>query len=152
MQFFAGVRCKQPKLRVFLGWMLGKKWKESELFHDPGKVPEEPLDILAQYQASLVRTKALRRHVESAAEFGPPGKVMYLKPTGLESEGKRRGGKIRQYKAVWIQASSLVDEGVIVSSRMMADHVSTGTINAGPRLIKLILAVFCLPLFCCADA
>lgn len=40
---------------------------------------------------------------------------MHLKPVGAQITGRWRRHKRRQYRAVWIQAQAIADEGVLIS-------------------------------------
>jgi sn1-specific diacylglycerol lipase len=135
----AAARCRRPKLAVAWGWARGRAWRERELFYAPGDVPDEPMDWLRRYEASLEATRAARGWAERAANFGPPGRVMHLRPTGVvgpradaaadggaagtRKRGGKGGGTARQYTAVWVDSQAVVDEGILLSSRMMADHM-----------------------------
>lgn len=55
-----------------------------------------------------------------ARHFRPPGRLMFLRPV----KGRRgEGGAHRRFEAVWVDAEELVAEGMLVSPRMMADHM-----------------------------
>ena len=61
------------------------------------------------------------------------GRCFHLKPAGQTSRtGSRRGpfnlrhGKQRRYRAVWIDGHAVIDEGVLISGRMMADELRKG--------------------------
>lgn len=63
----------------------------------------------------------------SPLAFHPAGRCFHLKPTGHTSRtASRRGpfklrhGKQRRYRAVWIDGHAIIDEGVLISGRMMA--------------------------------
>lgn len=47
----AAVRCKQSKLRFFIGALLGKEWREQDLFHPEDTVKHKANRMLQQYKA-----------------------------------------------------------------------------------------------------
>jgi sn1-specific diacylglycerol lipase len=127
---FAALRCKRPKWLVFWHLMRGKRFEEEELFYAPDELPMEAREALAAYQQSVERNPTIRSFLEIAGDFGPPGRCFHLKPTGRTSHtASRRGpfnlrhGKQRRYRAVWIDGHAIIDEGVLISGRMMADHL-----------------------------
>lgn len=127
---YAALRCKRPKWLVFWHLMRGKRFKEEELFYAPDELPMEAREALAAYQLSVERNPTIRSFLEIAGDFGPPGRCFHLKPTGHTSRtASRRGpfklrhGKQRRYRAVWIGGHAIIDEGVLISGRMMADHM-----------------------------
>jgi sn1-specific diacylglycerol lipase len=124
---FAALRCKRPKWLVFWHLMRGKRFEEEELFYAPDELPMEAREALAAYQQSVERNPTIRSFLEIAGDFGPPGRCFHLKPTGRTSHtASRRGpfnlrhGKQRRYRAVWIDGHAIIDEGVLISGRMMA--------------------------------
>ena len=66
---------------------------------------------------------ASRRQADRFAQarhFRPPGRLMFLRPV----KGRRgEGAAHRRFEAVWIDPEELVAEGMLVSPRMMADHM-----------------------------
>ena len=50
----AAVRCKQSKVHFFIGALLGKKWREGDLFHPEALVEGRASQMLQQYNASQV--------------------------------------------------------------------------------------------------
>ena len=120
-------RCKKPKTSLLLGWLFGRVYQEAELFYTPESLPPEPMAWLRSYEESLAQTAAQRAYVETASKFGPPGRVIYLKHTGKKSvkRGKILGLQktvVREYRAVWVDGRVLIEEGVLLSGRMMLDH------------------------------
>ena len=47
----AAVRCKQSKLRFFFGALLGKEWREKDLFLPEASVKHKANQMLQQYKA-----------------------------------------------------------------------------------------------------
>jgi sn1-specific diacylglycerol lipase len=132
---YCAARCRLNKWSIFFSWISGKEYTEKELFYSADDLPAEPQDWLESYRNSLGSTSAKREYVELATKFGPPGKCLYLKPTGekLGGNGKRYFGGIlnplnhkkpviRDYKGVWVDGEALVDEGIVISGRMLLDH------------------------------
>eukprot|EP00887_Chlorella_sp_A99_P000778 scaffold5.g778.t1 len=116
---FAALRCRLPKWRLLLGFATGRRWTEQELFF-------HSCDEVGVHGSVAVV-------VWVAGEFGPPGRCIYLRPTGVKlalpgREGRRRRWgrtqRRRQYKAVWIDGQALISEGILISGRMMADHMA----------------------------
>ena len=54
VQIMAAVRCKQSKVHFFIGALLGKKWREDDLFHPEALVEGRARQMLQQYNASQV--------------------------------------------------------------------------------------------------
>jgi len=93
---------------------------------------------LEEYRASLASSAAKRSYIEVAAKFGPPGRVMHLKPTGRRRQGK--GDTLllkkvtREYKCVWVDGQELVERGIVLSGRMMSDHMPDYSLTVLQRL------------------
>ncbi|PSC75585.1 eukaryotic translation initiation factor 5A-2 [Micractinium conductrix] len=121
----AALRCRRSKWIYLLSVATGRRWTEDELFYRPDELPEEARLALRSYRASLARNTAVRTFLELSGDFCPPGRCFQLKPTGkAERTGPRwRGAKRRQYRAVFLEGTAVVDEGIIISGRMMADHM-----------------------------
>ena len=124
---YLGITCKLSKLKIFLGWIMGKFWSEPDLYYPADDLPEEPKYWLKSYNESLLTTSGIRKVIDLADDFRPPGKIMYLKPTGRIKTGKRSLGvrqrQSREYQCVWVKSSSLLREGILLSGRMMKDHM-----------------------------
>ncbi|KAL0029095.1 hypothetical protein WJX77_006448 [Trebouxia sp. C0004] len=116
----AAVRCKQSKMRFFWGALFGKTWREEDLFHPEALVQGRANQMLQQYKSSSHAGNPRRNRYEQARDFVPPGRLMFLRP--IKSAAKERRSN-RQYKPVWITAQELKREGVLISPRMMADHM-----------------------------
>lgn len=131
------IHCKRPKLSLFWGWLRGKVWLDADIFYD-SPLPEEPRRWLEEYRASLASSAAKRSYIEVAAKFGPPGRVMHLKPTGRRRQGK--GDTLllkkvtREYKCVWVDGQELVERGIVLSGRMMSDHMPDYSLTVLQRL------------------
>lgn len=61
-----------------------------------------------------------RERYEQARSFVLPGRLMFLRPLKPKSRVKATR---RRYDAVWARAEDLHGEGILVSPRMMADHM-----------------------------
>ncbi|KAI7839370.1 hypothetical protein COHA_006895 [Chlorella ohadii] len=161
---FAALRCKRPKwLCVTLPSPCGQPWPQPQPaapLLTRAQLPMEAREALTAYQLSVERNPTIRSFMEIAGDFGPPGRCFHLKPTGQTTRtASRRGplklrhGKQRRYRAVWIDGHSIIDEGVLISGRMMADErggsdglwrepvKSTAAINdrAGERLTEDVM-------------
>ena len=53
----AAVRCKQSKLRFFLGALLGKEWREEDLFLPENAVQHKANKMLQQYKAEVSQVR-----------------------------------------------------------------------------------------------
>lgn len=115
----AAVRCKQSKVRFFFGALFGKTWREEDLFYPEELVQGRANQMLRQYESASQTGGRLNRY-EQAKNFVPPGRLMFLRP--VKSAAKERKSN-RQYAPVWITAQELQKEGVLISPRMMADHM-----------------------------
>ena len=90
----------------------------------PLQLPLEAREALHSYNTSVERNAASRLFRELAGDFCPPGRCLYLKPTGRVTRGAGwRRTKRRQYHAVFVDGSAVIDEGVLLSGRMMAGEV-----------------------------
>jgi len=131
---YCAARCRLNKWSIFLSWISKRVFTEKDLFYSADDLPEEPQIWLEGYRESLRSTSAKREYVELATKFGPPGKCLYLKPSGEKSEGEKRyrGGifnpfklrkpVVRDYQGVWVDGEALVEQGIVISGRMMLDH------------------------------
>lgn len=138
--------CRKHKLHLFIGWILGWRWPDKDLFYQPDDLPKEPQWWIENYQKSIAETSSRRSFVDAANFFCPPGRIIHLRPIGIRSRSERRYSRTytssssassensernskkrktvyREYEAVYIDGQKLVDEGVIMSGRMMADHM-----------------------------
>ena len=141
---YCAIFCRMRKLQLFFGWMLGWKWPDRDLFFPPDDLPEEPRKWLEDYRDSIAASVSRRTYVEAAGAFGPPGRVIHLQPMGIERSkpysytrsdttmssesdvsvaSTKVKGIYRQYRAVYVDGNELVEQGVIISGRMMADHM-----------------------------
>lgn len=127
---YCAARCRRSKVSLMLGWLTGRIWKDEELFYRPEDLPDEPQAWLESYRESLAATAARREYVKLAGQFGPPGRVLYLKPTGRKAVSKNPGvgwlglgnTVVRDYRGVWADGEVLIDQGLVLSGRMMLDH------------------------------
>lgn len=148
---YSAVRSKKPKLSLFLGWLVRRRWEERDVLYAVEDIPHEPKTWLYTYLESLEESKARREYVETAGQFGPPGRVLYLKYLGKEAvPGESRswmsfagwgkgpsGPAIRRYDPIWINGAQLVESGLLVSSRMMADHMPDYSLAVLRRMADL---------------
>ncbi len=135
----AAARARRPKAAVFAAWALNRAPPPEALLHASlDEISAEPCEWLARYRRSLAASAPARERVERAARFGPPGRVVFLRALaaadlaadaaaaaeGVSVRPKRgRRRRRREYRAEWADGGRLVDEGVVVSARMMADHM-----------------------------
>ena len=90
-------------------------------------VGERALAWLRKYEESVRAPDELREHLRPALDFIPPGKILYLKPTG-KFRGARRSDKSRraiiqrEFVCEWTSGADLVHNGILLSGRMMKDH------------------------------
>ncbi|KAK9826366.1 hypothetical protein WJX81_002936 [Elliptochloris bilobata] len=131
----AAARCRVPKALLLARTLCGHRWTEAELFapHAPrsadaaaalsafrntGDVPPSSDGDCGERNGVASRRQADRYAM--ARHFRPPGRLMFLRPAkGSRWEGAARRG----FEAVWIDAEELVAEGMLVSPKMMADHM-----------------------------
>lgn len=118
----AGLRCRLPKLAVWWGVLRRRAWTEADLFAPAPR--GEAAAELAKYQASVAaRGDAAQQFYTHAMGFGPPGRLLYLQSLGSTRKKGWRGGRSHEYRPVWIRPQELAGEGIILSGRMMADHM-----------------------------
>jgi len=121
-----GTFCRKPKFQLILSWITGRIWSEPDLYYSAENLPEEAHQWMLLYERNIARKSHLREVIDLADKFGPPGRVMYLKPTGkLKSKPRRFGGSrhSREYVCEWTTGTSIVDEGILLTGRMMKDHM-----------------------------
>jgi len=121
----ASVRCKVSKWPFIIATLCGWKWREDTLFRSAEEVPPGPAAVLAQYRENVSQARPLqhRKKLDLARQFVMPGRVMFLRPVKADSRPKHRRARKAQYEAVWITCDDLAHEGILVSSRMMAEHM-----------------------------
>ncbi|GAB4816776.1 hypothetical protein N2152v2_003822 [Parachlorella kessleri] len=133
---YAAARCRQPKLRVLAGLLRGKRWEEGALFYPADDIPREAAATLHAYHASLERPGHLKTIMEVAGDFTVPGRVIHLKPVGTQMAGRWRQQKRRLYRAVWIDAKAVQEEGILISGRMWADHMPDYCLATLSRMVR----------------
>ncbi|CAK0786854.1 hypothetical protein CVIRNUC_010068 [Coccomyxa viridis] len=116
----AGLRCCISKTAFLLGMLMGKRWAPEELFTSEAGARPEASHILSTMSLHLQRSSNVARRYESARSFRPPGRLMFLRPV---KHAAQVGQAKRSYDAVWLAQEDLVEEGILVSPRMMADHM-----------------------------
>ena len=149
----AAARCGVPKAWLFLRPALpwGRAWTPAELFRPPAAVPSETQALLASFRRGLARTRSGAAGLEGARRFVAPGRMMLLRPVKVPkgaavatvaaaaaSGGGAGGGggarhqrkpsppprhPSRRFEAVWVEYAALAAEGILLSPRMMADHL-----------------------------
>ncbi|CAL8465267.1 g4802 [Coccomyxa elongata] len=116
----AGLRCKKSKTEFLLRSLMGHRWTREELFTNEAAARPEANVILSQMTAMLQHSSSVGARYEIARNFRPPGRLMFLRPMKTAAQEK---ASRRTYDPVWITAEDLVEEGILVSPRMMADHM-----------------------------
>ena len=131
-----GVYCKMSKAKLILSWLTDYLWSDNDVFYSEDALPEENAGWLRAYRQSVKAaddTDEVRKSLRPAVDFYPPGRIMYMKPTGnLRTErngGKKiKGGKNRvaivqrEFVCEWTTSERLVRNGILLSGRMMKDH------------------------------
>lgn len=151
-----GIHCKMSKAKLFLSWMCGYLWSDEDIFHAEGALPEENARWLESYRQHVdaAATQTLRQSLIPAFDFHPPGRILYLRPTGETSamtkrpwESSKRIIMQRKFVCEWTTGDRLVSNGILLSGRMMRDHfpnqslailrvLASGDGAAGPRKRK----------------
>ncbi|KAI3429288.1 hypothetical protein D9Q98_005384 [Chlorella vulgaris] len=108
-------RCKRPKLKVLFDVILGRRKQPASTpptFCGFDEIAPEALQLVEQYY------RASHLHMRSAdtTEMYPPGRLVFLRPF----KGKRKQQTV--WDAVWIDAATLISEGILVTPTMMAHH------------------------------
>jgi hypothetical protein len=132
----AAARCGVPKAWLFLRPALpwGRAWTPGELFRPPAAVPPETQALLARFRRGLARTRSGLGGLEGARRFVAPGRMMLLRPVkvpaakaaaagGAAGPATARRAPARRFEAVWVDYADLAAEGILLSPRMMADHL-----------------------------
>ncbi|CAD7703304.1 unnamed protein product [Ostreobium quekettii] len=115
----AVVQCQRSKASILVGGLIGKKWEEEQLFVPAEDVRPQAFVAFQRYKASVESAAALDG-LDPARKFIPPGRVIYLRP----SKSQRADGKVsRTYQAVWTTGQELVNEGILMSPRLMYNHI-----------------------------
>jgi len=120
-----GTFCRKPKFQLILSWITGRVWSDPDLYYSAENLPEESHQWMELYERNIARKSHLREVIELADKFEPPGRVMYLKPTGkLKSKQRFWGSRhSREYVCEWTTGTSIVGEGILLTGRMMKDHM-----------------------------
>ena len=126
-----GIHCKMSKAKLFLSWMCGYLWSDEDIFHAEGSLPEENVQWRESYRRSVdaSHTQTLYKSLIPAFDFHPPGRVLYLRPTGETKAKTRRPWESskriimqRKFVCEWTTGDRLVANGILLSGRMMRDH------------------------------
>mmetsp|Transcript_4881 Transcript_4881/g.9741 ORF Transcript_4881/g.9741 Transcript_4881/m.9741 type:complete len:716 (+) Transcript_4881:157-2304(+) len=119
-----GMSSKMSKIQILISMMTRYMWSDPDLFYTEENLPEEQQEWLHAYEESIHAPSNVRDILKRARSFAPPGKIMYFKPTGKVRKHRRLRGKLsREYVCTWSNPASLIDKGIIVSGRMMKDHM-----------------------------
>lgn len=119
-----GMSSKMSKIRILISMMTRYMWSDPDLFYSEKNLPEEQQEWLHAYEESIHAPSNVHNVLKRARSFAPPGRIMYFKPTGKVRKHKRARGKLsREYVCTWSNPESLIDNGIIVSGRMMKDHM-----------------------------
>ncbi|KAL3137504.1 hypothetical protein ABBQ38_004792 [Trebouxia sp. C0009 RCD-2024] len=125
-------RCRYHKLHVIMG---GWWWKErrpapDSLFCPYSKIPRESRALLERYHLAQERKgRALNMY--------PPGRIIFLRPIKVRKKRKHGGeGKlVKRWDAVWVSPREVVGEGILVSKRMLEDHLSEKALIPALRFV-----------------
>ena len=122
-----GIHSRMSKAKLILSWLTDYLWADDDVFYSDENLPEENAAWLRKYEESVRAPDELREHLRPALDFIPPGKILYLKPTG-KFRGARRSDKSRraiiqrEFVCEWTSGADLVHNGILLSGRMMKDH------------------------------
>ena len=118
-----GMYCKMSKISLLISWMTGYLWSDPDLFYSDENLPDEQIRWVQGYQHSLRTASEEDETLKRAEKFVPPGRVMYMKPTGKTRRTRLGRTKVsREYTCEWTTPEALVSNGIILSGRMMRDH------------------------------
>lgn len=126
-------RCRYHKLHVIMG---GWWWKERRpapdaLFCSYKAIPREARAVLERYHVAQERKgRALNMY--------PPGRIIFLRPIKVRKKRKsgEEGHKIeKRWDAVWVSPREVVGEGILVSKRMLEDHLSEKALIPALRFV-----------------
>ena len=120
--------CRMPKIQIILNWVMNRIVSEPDVYYSHHNLPEEPQRWLHLYRENLQKRSEIRKIIEHAEDFSPPGRILYMKPTGKEKHVKRlfcsRTKHAREYECVWVKGGDQVlERGILLSGRMMKDHM-----------------------------
>lgn len=106
-------RCRRPKLKVLGDIMMkrrgGNRIAPPESFCAIHELSDEVLLRVEKYH----QTSHL--HGDSQPEMYPPGRLLFLRPF--------KGHRVtKTWDAVWIDAATLMGEGILLAPSMMAHH------------------------------
>jgi hypothetical protein len=135
----AAAKCRVPKLKVLLRSIWGK-WDPdaSKLTRPESDIPQEVRNMLEEYRRSIVADEHRRHLLETAGQFGLPGRVIYMRSTGRKHMLTKPlwckepsvpccgccGSKHeREHEAVWVDREYFAREGFVFSGRALADHM-----------------------------
>lgn len=114
--------CRVHKLHVLLvpGYARGAAAlrDRAKVFYDFGELPDEAREALRRYLRARARDGRALTTV-------PPGRLLFMRPL-------KRGRERRGWTGVWVEPRSLIDEGILLSSRGVSDH---GVLNLRDALV-----------------
>ncbi|KAK9802679.1 hypothetical protein WJX73_004994 [Symbiochloris irregularis] len=122
----AAATCRRNKISFLAGALLGRKHRQKmrsqgrSLFRSEDDISPQARVMLQTWRHSVLGTRSQENRYHQARSFMPPGRLLFLQP--LKAGTSVRRSK-RQYQPVWIEAEALMREGILVSPRMMADHM-----------------------------
>jgi len=134
---YMGMHCKRSKISLIISMITGYIWSDPDLFYGDENLPEEQRMWKEAYQESLDADSEIRRSLKEAISFLPPGRILYMKPTGKMRQSRRRKKISREFECEWCTPDALVSNGIILSGRMMRDHFPDYSYNLLKKLSKI---------------
>jgi sn1-specific diacylglycerol lipase len=121
-----GTHCKMPKIWLILSWMTNYFWSDEDIFYSDNNLPEENSKWFDEYHQSIKADDDFRGSLIPAFDFYPPGKILYMRPTGKTKTKRSPKSKTkniqREFVCEWTTPENLVSNGIVLSGRMMSDH------------------------------
>jgi len=146
----AAGRCRRTKWYILIRWLVGGDIHDEDfMLPDDVATPEEVVDVLDAYFEGLQVDTHRDALLRTAGKFGLPGAVLYLEPTGKEVHmarycccsavcccGSCCSETVRTYRPVWVDAQAMADEGLLLSGRVLSDHMPDYCSKVLARLAK----------------
>ena len=122
---FALASCKRPKLSILFDSIIGRYVNTAAASHIFGTFDDIEPDVLDVLTTYLQKSKFHQENVDHRPMY-PPGNIIFLRPYGDPNDET----KDASWDAVWLRATDLMDEGLLLSRSMWRHHLLAHVLEA----------------------
>lgn len=125
----SAARCRRSKTYIIIRWfwnlLFKSSWSEDGLFYPEDQISEEVQEVLKDYRAGVDADERRRDLLDRTKDLTLPGKLIYVREAEVEKIPNACCGKkiLRKYKAEWVNVKDFQDEGILLDTRLLLDHL-----------------------------